>query len=376
MIRTLRQYDFVILIVALGLVGYGAVLLYSASLATYPEGIGGLDHPVARHAFFGGLGLVLAMSLVWLDYRFFGQAASSLYLLSILLLVLVLFVGVSEYGASRWISIAGTPVQPSEIAKVFTIVALAKFLADRRAELHRVRTFLVSLGIAAVPMLLVMLEPDLGTAVIFGAVWLGMVVAAGARPRHLLALSTLLLVAIPFFAIAVMGDYQRERLSLFFNPNQDPLGGGFNILQAEIGIGSGGLLGNGLTEGSQTQLDFLQTTTTDYIFSVLGEELGFVGAMVLFALFIVLLFQGIRTASMSTDIFGRLMATGIVIMILAQVFINVAVNVRLLPVTGIPLPFISQGGSSLLSLFLAVGLLQVVRVRQLRSESSYSFRSY
>lgn len=376
MIRTLRQYDFVILIVALGLVGYGAVLLYSASLATYPEGIGGLDHPVARHAFFGGLGLVLAMSLVWLDYRFFDQVAPSLYLLSILLLVLVLFIGVSEYGASRWISIAGTPVQPSEIAKVFTIIALAKFLADRRAELHRVRTFLGSLGIATVPMLLVMLEPDLGTAVIFGAVWLGMVVAAGARPRHLLVLSTLLLVAIPFFAIAVMGDYQRERLALFFNPNQDPLGGGFNILQAEIGIGSGGLLGNGLTEGSQTQLDFLQTTTTDYIFSVLGEELGFVGAMVLFALFIVLLFQGIRTASMSTDMFGRLMATGIVIMILAQVFINVAVNVRLLPVTGIPLPFISQGGSSLLSLFLAVGLLQVVRVRQLRSESSYSFRSY
>ena len=376
MIRTLRQYDFVILIVALGLVGYGAVLLYSASLATYPEGIGGLDHPVARHVFFGGLGLVLALSLVWLDYRFFGQVAPSLYLLSILLLVLVLFVGVSEYGSSRWVSIAGTPVQPSEIAKVFTIIALAKFLADRRAELHRVRTFLASLGIAVVPMLLVMLEPDLGTAVIFGAVWLGMVVAAGARPRHLLVLSTLLLVAVPFFAMAVMGDYQRERLALFFNPNQDPLGGGFNILQAEIGIGSGGLLGSGLTEGSQTQLDFLQTTTTDYIFSVLGEELGFVGAMVLFTLFIVLLFQGIRTASMSTDMFGRLMATGIVIMILAQVFINVAVNVRLLPVTGIPLPFISRGGSSLLSLFLAVGLLQVVRVRQMRSESSYSFRSY
>ena len=155
----------------------------------------------------------------------------------------------------------------------------------------------------------------MGTAVIFGAVWLGMIVAAGARPRHLLVLSTLLLVAVPFFAMAVMGDYQRERLALFFNPNQDPLGGGFNILQAEIGIGSGGLLGNGLTEGSQTQLDFLQTATTDYIFSVLGEELGFVGAMVLFTLFIVLLFQGIRTASMSTDVFGRLMATGIVIMI-------------------------------------------------------------
>ena len=153
MIRTLRQYDFVILIVALGLVGYGAVLLYSASLTTYPEGIGGLNHPVVRHILFGGLGLVLAMSLVWLDYRFFGQVASSLYLLSIFLLVLVLFVGVSEYGSSRWISIAGTPVQPSEIAKVFTIIALAKFLADRGAEIHRVRTFVISLGIAAVPML-------------------------------------------------------------------------------------------------------------------------------------------------------------------------------------------------------------------------------
>jgi rod shape determining protein RodA len=213
-----------------------------------------------------------------------------------------------------------------------------------------------------------MAEPDMGTAIIFGAIWVGMVLVAGARPQHVLIVSGFLLSAIPFAALALISDYQRDRIALFFNPNSDPLGGGFNILQAEISVGSGGVFGKGLTNGSQTQHDFLQTPTTDYIFSVLGEELGLVGALVLLTLFAALLFRTLRVAGLARDQFGRLIATGIAIMILFQVFINIGVNIRLLPVTGIPLPFVSQGGSSLIMLFIALGLLQSILIRHRQIE--------
>jgi rod shape determining protein RodA len=185
--------------------------------------------------------------------------------------------------------------------------------------------------------------------------------------RHVLALVGLTVSLIPFALLVVLGEYQRERIHLFFDPSSDPLGGGYNILQSEISIGSGGLFGQGLTDGPQNQLGFLQTTTTDYIFAVLGEETGLLGGIILLFLFTMLLFRGIRAASLSRDQFGRLLATGIVIMILFQVFINIAVNIRLVPVTGIPLPFVSQGGSSLMMLFAALGILEgiVLRHRQI-----------
>jgi rod shape determining protein RodA len=248
------------------------------------------------------------------------------------------------------------------------IIVLARFLADRQQRMHEMRVFIGSLAIALPPAGLVLVEPDMGTAMVFGAVWIGMVVMGGAPLRYVGVLLGLALALIPFATLAVMGDYQRERIQSWIDPGSDPLGGGFAILQSEVGIGSGGLFGKGLTEGSQTQLNFVQTSTTDYIFSVLGEELGLVGALILFALFILLLFRGIRAATLTQDPFGRLLATGIVVMILFQVFINVAVNVRLLPVTGIPLPFVSQGGSSLLMLFAALGLLEGILLRHKRLE--------
>jgi len=164
-------------------------------------------------------------------------------------------------------------------------------------------------------------------------------------------------------SLASFADYQRERVSTFLDPARDALGSGFNTLQAEIGVGSGGWFGKGLTEGTQTQLDYLRTQTTDYVFSVLGEELGFIGAMILFALFIILLMRGLRAASISQDVFGQLVAVGVVIFILFQALINIGVNIRLFPVTGIPLPFISQGGSSLITVFIAIGLLESVIMR-------------
>jgi len=366
--RVARHFDYALLLLAAALVAYGALLIYSASLTAYPDGIAGLSHPVAKQAMFALFGLAVMTIIAWMDYRVFGQMAPALYALAILILIAALFLGESAFGSRRWITIGGTQIQASEVAKLLTIVALARYLADRQLQITRVRVFLTSLALAALPAGLVMAEPDMGTAIIFGAIWVGMVLVAGARVRHVLMLGGFLLAAIPFAALAVLGDYQRDRIALFFNPNSDPLGGGFNILQAEISVGSGGVFGKGLTNGSQTQLDFLQTPTTDYIFSVLGEELGLVGAVVLLALFTALLFRAIRVATLARDQFGRLLATGVAIMILFQVFINIAVNIRLLPVTGIPLPFISQGGSSLIMLFVALGLLQSVLLRHRQIE--------
>jgi rod shape determining protein RodA len=362
-IASVRNFDFVLLAASLALVAYGVVLIYSGSLTTYGSTAEALSHPVARQIGFAVAGVAVMIAVSRLDYRILGFAAVGLYIAALASLVFVLIIGESVYGSRRWIDVGGTLVQPSEIAKLVLIVALAKFLADRQDQMGRPLVFLASLGIALVPAALVFAEPDLGSAVIFGAIWLGMVIVAGARARHVLTFLGVALVIMPVVLLAVMTDYQRDRIALFVDPTEDSLGSGFNILQSEISIGSGGFLGQGLTQGAQTQLDYLRTQTTDYVFSVLGEELGFVGAILLFALFVVLLFRGLRVAGAARDPFGRLMATGIVLFILFQVFINVGVNVRLIPVTGIPLPFISQGGSSLLSLFLALGILQSILLR-------------
>ena len=365
--RSLRHVDILLVIPAIALVVYGGLLIYSASLPTYPDGLSP-GHPVVKQAIFAILGLGLMAAAARVDYRAFGQAAVALYLVGIGLLVLVLLFGEPVYGSRRWFTLAGQQVQASEIAKLLTIIVLARFLADRQKQMQDLRVFLTSLAIVLPPALLVLIEPDMGTAIVFGAIWVGMILVAGAPVRYVAVLIGLVVSMLPFALLLVLGEYQRERLIDWIDPNSDPLGGGFAILQSEIGIGSGGLLGQGLTEGTQTQFHFVQTSTTDYIFSVLGEELGFVGAMVLFALYILLLFRGIRVAAITEDAFGRLLATGIVVMILFQVFINIAVNVRLLPVTGIPMPFVSQGGSSLLMLFAALGLLEGIALRHKRLE--------
>ena len=362
-VRNWRSFDFFLVGLCLALVCYGLALIYSGSLASYHSAAETLSHPVAKQLFFAVIGFVVMIVLARFDYANWSGWAAPLYLVSILALLIVLILGQSAFGSRRWILIAGTPLQPSELAKLVTIVLLARYLADNEHRMRSARPFLISLGMAALPALIVFVEPDLGTAVVFLAVWLGMVFIAGARPYHFALLAVTTLVAVPFLMLAGLNGYQRERLAVFVNPSRDPYGTGFNIVQAQISIGSGGLWGKGLTHGTQVQLDYLRTPTTDYIFSVLGEELGFVGALALFLLFVLLLMRGLRAATLAPDAFGRLIATGIAIMILFQVFINVGVNLRIFPVTGIPLPFISQGGSSLLTLFAAVGLLQSILLR-------------
>jgi len=357
-----RSFDYLLLLTSLALVAYGIILIYSGSLGSYGSSSKALADPVARQIIFAVIGVTVMLLISRIDYRILGYTAPVLYALAIGSLLFVLVFASETYGSRRWIEVAGTQVQPSELTKLVLIIVLAKYFTDRQERMTSLAPFATSLAITLLPMLLVFIEPDLGSAVILLAIWFAMVIVAGARSSHVLGLVTMGLVALPFALIGMINDYQRERIATFIDPEKDPLGSGFNTLQAEISIGSGRIFGKGLTHGTQTQLEYLRTQTTDYVFSVLGEELGFVGAMVLFALFVLLLMRGLRAASSSRDPFGRLMAVGIVTYILFQVFINIGVNIRLLPVTGIPLPFISQGGSSLVSLFVAMGILQSVRI--------------
>jgi rod shape determining protein RodA len=360
--RDNRPFDYILLVTSVALTCYGLLLIYSGSAST-AAGLPLVASPVGRQVAFALIGLAACIAVSRVDYRFLAQMAAGLYFGLIASLLFVLTVGVQIYGSRRWIDIGGQHVQPSEIGKLIVILVLAKYLSDNQERIKELPVFFTSLAIAALPAMLVFAEPDLGSASIFLLIWLGMVIMAGCDLRHVLGSLGMLVALTPFALVAVVTDYQRERVSLFFDPSQDSQGSGFNILQAEISVGSGGLFGKGLTDGSQTQLDYLRTQTTDYIFSVLGEELGFIGAMILFALFILLLMRGLRAAAISQDVFGRLVAVGVVIFILFQAFINIGVNIRLFPVTGIPLPFISQGGSSLVTVFIAIGLLESVIVR-------------
>ena len=357
---TWRYFDPLLLVAALALTAYGALVIYSASLPRGAEGFV-LSSETQRHILFAALGALIMIAMTRVDYRLIDRVGWAAYVIGIGVLIAVLFIGHGEGGVRRWIDFLGLfDIQASEVGKVMTIIGLAKFLTDYRNRLGEIRVFAASLALTVLPAALVFLEPDAGSAIVFLALWLVMTAFAGARWRHYAILGTISLIAIPAVLLIGVQDYQLDRIRAFIDPMSDPQGAGFNVIQAETSVGSGGLWGQGLTQGTQTQLDFVRIQTTDFIFSVLGEELGFVGAMALFALMILLLFRILRVASRAPEPLGQLLAVGMLTIIGVQVFINVAINIRLLPVTGIPLPFISIGNSSLLMLFVGLGLLQSV----------------
>jgi rod shape determining protein RodA len=246
------------------------------------------------------------------------------------------------------------------------IVVLAKFLADREEEAGRLSTIVTSLGIVGIPMLLIYLQPDLGTALSLGAIWVAMIWMARIRLRYLLALAAAGLAALPVLWLS-MEDYMRQRILLFINPGNDP-DSYFNVHQALVSIGSGGWTGKGLTKGTQSQLHFLRVRHTDFIFAVTAEELGFLGALLLMVLLVFLLWRMLRIAEQARDTFGRLIAAGVVGLIFFQSVVNIGMNLGLMPVTGIPLPFVSYGGSSFMTLMLGVGLVESVAMRHKKLE--------
>ena len=268
-------------------------------------------------------------------------------------------------GATRWINVGFFQLQPSELAKLVLVITLAKFLSDNYDRLDHVKYLLLSLVYLIIPMALVFKQPDLGTALVLFVIWLVMVLVSRIRKLHLGIAALAGIVALPIL-LNVLKPYQRARLGTFFNPTSNPLGSGYNAVQASITVGSGQLFGRGLAAGSQTQLGFLPTLaqSTDFIFAVLAEKLGFVGGVLLLALFALVLFRGLVIAYRVKDRFGFFLATGIVAMLAFHIFINVGMNMGIAPVTGIPLPFVSYGGTSLIISLIAIGLLESIAVRR------------
>ena len=339
----------------------GAYLYRSVEPAALDDGLG-LDPGLVPYLMVAGLGVVYLLDCLTL--RVSDVLRNSLYVIILILLGALFVVGQVAGGAQRWLG-AGM-VQPSELAKIMVIVVLAKFLADRQDRMDRFGTLLVSLAIVALPMLLIYFQPDLGTALTLLAIWAAMVWVAKVRLRHVLMLIGFGLTLLPLVWFN-LEDYMRQRVMLFVNPAGDP-DSYFNVHQSLVSIGSGGWIGKGLAQGTQSQLHFLRVRHTDFIFAVTAEELGFLGALAMMGLIIFILWRILRISERSIDAFGRAIAAGVGALVLFQAVVNIGMNLGLLPVTGIPLPFVSYGGSSLVTLMLGMGLVESVAMRQKKLE--------
>ncbi len=342
---------------------FGCVAIYSASSG---GGKGGAY--VERQLTFAALGIVAAAILASIDHGFYHRHAGKLYGWTLVVLVLVLKLGHESKGAQRWIGMGPFQFQPSEFAKVVLIIVLAVFIVKRREEIRSLKTFALSLAYLAVPMLLIFRQPDLGTSLVLLAIWITMLFVAGTDVRNILlfAGAAAVLGLVAWNAPGLMKDYQKTRVISFINPAADPLGSGYHVTQSRIAIGSGQLLGKGYLKGTQRELRFIPEQHTDFVFTVVGEEMGFAGAAGLIALYFILLWRGLNIMAASEDMTGRMLAAGVVGMFLFHVFVNVGMTLGIMPVTGVPLPLFSYGGSSMVSNLMAIGLLEGVSMRRHR----------
>lgn len=353
-----RRFDWYLLTLVLLLSMFGVIMIASALsgnevLASWPW----------RQAGFLGLGLVLLFITAAVDYRLLATVAYPLYLLLLAFLVVIAVIGTVAGGAQRWLTLGEFLLQPSELTKIAVIIALAHYLSTRKERMESILTPIGALLLLVPAVVLIYLQPSLGTALSVLVIGSAMLVVSGLRVRHALLFGGAgLAAAIPAWRF-LLEDYMKNRVLMFLNPSQAAAADRYNVEQAIIGIGSGGWWGRGLFRGSQNQLHFLRVRHTDFIFSVTAEELGFVGAVLLIALFALLLFRLVHIASVARDTFGMLIVTGVTAMILFQLLVNIGMNLSIMPVTGIPLPFISYGGSALWTMLIGVGLCESVMLR-------------
>jgi len=360
-----RHIDLALLLSSLAIAGMGVLMVFSATESKLREQ--GLDPHMylKRQSIWVLLGLAVMAVMVSVDYRVLRDIAPFIFAGTFLLLVLVLSpLGSSTRGAQAWFQFGSFQFEPSEWAKLALIVCVSAYCATHRGDLDG-RRLLTVLGLAAVPMALIYLQPDLGTDLVFGAILIAVLVVAGARPRQIAALGAVAVIGmVAVVQLGVLKQYQVDRLTAFANPTNDPQHSAYNLAQAKAAIGSGGLFGKGLFKGTQTNLSFVPEQQTDFIFTVVGEELGFVGAFTLLALFAVVVWRTWRTATLARDLFGTLLCVGILAMFVFQIFENVGMTMGIMPITGIPLPFMSYGGSSTVANFAAVGLVLNVHMRR------------
>lgn len=357
-----RKIDKLLLFATLALALFGALMIYSATMADNPSTYYLKKQLIAF--LVGVVAMLLGMSF---DYRKLMPYSHIIYAATIPLLLIV-FVFHSRGGTHGWIPLGFFDFQPSELAKIVVIIALATFVADRRMDLSSNREFLKVIAIAGVPMFLIFLEPDFGMTISIFAILVFMLLVGGARWRQI---GVLVASATAFVALAIplhiIKGSRLSRLLVFINPSTDPLQSGYNLMQSKIAIGSGQLVGKGLFNGTQTNLKFIPAHHTDFIFSVVGEELGFIGGVVLLALFGVLLWRCFKIGVTAKDTFGTMLAIGVVVMFFLQILINMGMTMGIMPITGVTLPFMSYGGSSLLVNFFCVGLVLNIGMRRFQA---------
>ena len=345
----------------LALAPLGLVLIQMATAGRVSWALADVGGDAARQAAYVLIGVVAMLALARIDYRLLQRPAPAIYGAALALLVIALTLGSSQFGARRWIALGPMTVQPSEFAKLAIVIAGAALAAERPAC---GRTLLTWAAVLGMPGALILLEPDLGTALVIGAAWAAMIVAWGLPWRMLGALTVGAVAIVPIaFAIAVP-DYQRERLAVFVHPDRDPLGSGFTLRQVEVALGAGRWFGSGVLRGAHSALSGLATRTSDFAFAQAGEAYGLAGAIAIILLFAVVGWRGIHAASVAPDRFGRLLAVGLTATVTAQAVLHIAVNLRLFPATGIALPFVSAGGSALVAMFAAIGLLESIAARR------------
>lgn len=354
---TRQGFDTTILLLAVVLTCFGVVMVYSSSSIMAAKRYADGFYFLKRQGIFAVAGLAVMALAMRLDYHHLRRLAVPFLLFCVALLALVLIPGVGSNagGASRWIRLGPISIQPGELAKLGLVVYMAHSLAKKREKVKNLaKGFLPYMIVLALLLALMLLQPDLGGAMALGAVAMIMLLVAGTRLTYLLSIA---IVAAPLLYYAVMNvDYRRRRIMSFLNPWEDPTNTGFQIIQSWIAFGTGGLAGNGLGQGKQ-KLFFLPEAHTDFIFAVVGEELGYLGVFVVTAMFLVLVLRGIRTAVAAPDDFGRFLAFGLTLLLGLEAFVNIAVVMGMLPTKGLALPFLSYGGTSLLTTLLAVGLL-------------------
>jgi rod shape determining protein RodA len=355
--NSLRNFDYVLFAVVIILIIFGVMMIASAT-----HDVASLADRVNSQILYGIVGIAVILIVAAIDYRLLTATYLWIYGVLVFILGITGVLGVTgAAGAQSWISFGVAGFQPSELAKMLLIIVLAKQLADHIEKIDRLSTILISLGFVAIPVFFIFIQPDLGISVLVMAVWFVMAWGAGMRWEHILLFAVVGLVALPILWTR-MEPYQQSRIATFINPDANP-DAAFNIRQALTAIGNGGLLGRGYMQGTQSQLRYLRVRHTDFIFAVIAEELGFVGAMLVIILIAIVVFRTLRAARMAPDMAGALICYGVATVIFFQTLVSIGMNVRILPVTGLTLPFISSGGSSLVTLMFGVGLVESVVLR-------------
>jgi rod shape determining protein RodA len=364
----LRRLDWVMFAALAALVGYG---LWAVDGITRHDVAGDPEYYVYRQAIFAFIGTLAMIAAIFVDPDYYRRYRKVIYAVLIGSLLLVMAIGTDARGSTRWISFGFFQFQPSEFGKLLLALFLAGLLAGRARRIGEWRTVLVAVGAAALPTLLVFMQPDIGTALVYGAILAAALFFAGARWRDLAVLATIavligtvVLWLAPTLGVDILAPYQRARITAFLNPSDNPQGAAYNINQSITAVGSGGSTGRGVAGATQTNLDYLPEHHTDFVFASLAEQRGFAGAAVLLLLYLLLIWRGVRVIATARDPFCATAAGAIVFALLFQIFVNVGMTIGIAPITGIPLPFVSVGGSAMVTNLLAIGVLQAIAIRR------------